>query len=637
METISTLLGALTDEDLDRWAGPRVHKRGQGYVDRVSGLQRTGDEELVAWVRGTRRYATLVHLDEGGEHEWLCTCPSEWGPCKHAVAVVLAAAQAVNNGVALPLLAREDHLARTLFDGETVPADSDDVSPGLDTQGTPTEAELLGLLADKSREELLGLLVGLAASSPRVAESVVEAEQLKSGRIEPLVRALGAEIDRLTEEPVWSGRRASDGQGPDYTHLRHRFRQLLDAGHGAVLLDLGDRLWRQGAEQVEEAEDEGETGAAIAACLAVVLEALERPPLSGAERLGWLLERLPEDEFGLLHGGEQLLERPSFTADDWREAATRLEARLAVKGKQAPGSQRRQDLVDRLVQAFRRSGQEERIVPLLEQEVEQLGNYRQLADVLLAAGEFERARQWCLAGFARTVQKTPVAADGLQERLRLIAAAEERHDLVAAHRGLEFFRHPTLERSKELRKAAEKQGQWPEVRAAVLDYLHTGRRPDLAVKGAAPWPLPAPEVRYPQERARAGQRDLFPDRKTLIDIALHEKRFDDAIVLYGEMGKERIAALGLGRVVARAVAKTHPEVALTIWRGIVDRLIAETTPRAYTEAGTFLGQMRKVYETSGREADWQALVAELRRTHRAKRRLQAVLDGLAGAGRKANG
>jgi uncharacterized Zn finger protein len=276
MDTISTLLGALTDEDLDRWAGPRVHKRGQGYVDRVSGLQRTGDDELVAWVRGTRRYATLVHLDEGGEHEWLCTCPSEWGPCKHAVAVVLAAAQAVNNGVALPLLAREDHLARTLFDGETVPADGDGVSPGPDTEGAPTEAELLSLLADKSREELLTLLVGLAASSPRVAQSVVEAEQLKSGRIEPLVRALGAEIDRLTEEPVWSGRRTGDGQGPDYAHLRHRFRQLLDAGHGAVLLDLGDRLWRQGAEQVEEAEDEGETGAAIAACLAVVLEALDR-------------------------------------------------------------------------------------------------------------------------------------------------------------------------------------------------------------------------------------------------------------------------------------------------------------------------------------------------------------------------
>ena len=168
----------------------------------------------------------------------------------------------------------------------------------------------------------------------------------------------------------------------------------------------------------------------------------------------------------------------------------------------------------------------------------------------------------------------------------------------------------------------------------MLDYLHTGRRPDLAAKGAAPWPLPAPEVRYPQERARAGQRELFPDRKTLIDIALFEKRFDDAIALYGEMGKERIAALGLGRVVARAVAKTHPEVALAIWRGIVDRLIAETTPRAYTEAGTFLGQMRKVYEACGREADWQALLTELRRTHRAKRRLQVVLDGLAGTGRK---
>ena len=44
--------------------------------------------------------------------------------------------------------------------------------------------------------------------------------------------------------------------------------------------------------------------------------------------------------------------------------------------------------------------------------------------------------------------------------------------------------------------------------------------------------------------------------------------------------------------------------------------------------------MRKVYEACGREADWQALLTELRRTHRAKRRLQVVLDGLAGTGRK---
>ena len=35
METISTLLGELTDEDLDQWAGTRVHKRGQGYIDQA--------------------------------------------------------------------------------------------------------------------------------------------------------------------------------------------------------------------------------------------------------------------------------------------------------------------------------------------------------------------------------------------------------------------------------------------------------------------------------------------------------------------------------------------------------------------------------------------------------------------------
>ena len=88
---------------------------------------------------------------------------------------------------------------------------------------------------------------------------------------------------------------------------------------------------------------------------------------------------------------------------------------------------------------------------------------------------------------------------------------------------------------------------------------------------------------------------------------------------------------------ARAVSKTHPEVALTIWRGILDRLIAEATPRAYTEAGAFLAQMRKVYKACGREADWQTLLVELRRTHRAKQQLLAVLTGLAEAGRKVVG
>jgi len=44
--------------------------------------------------------------------------------------------------------------------------------------------------------------------------------------------------------------------------------------------------------------------------------------------------------------------------------------------------------------------------------------------------------------------------------------------------------------------------------------------------------------------------------------------------------------------------------------------------------------MRKVYEAGGQMAQWQALISELRRTHKAKRRLIEVLDTLSGVSKK---
>ena len=43
---------------------------------------------MVAWVRGTRRYATQVRIEGKKRLESACTCPY-WATCKHAVAVVL--------------------------------------------------------------------------------------------------------------------------------------------------------------------------------------------------------------------------------------------------------------------------------------------------------------------------------------------------------------------------------------------------------------------------------------------------------------------------------------------------------------------------------------------------------------------
>ena len=80
----------LTWEDLEEWAGNVIVGRGRPYQRNgaVENLARTKGGTLVAWVRGTRRYATSVRLTERNGLESACTCPY-WATCKHAVAVVL--------------------------------------------------------------------------------------------------------------------------------------------------------------------------------------------------------------------------------------------------------------------------------------------------------------------------------------------------------------------------------------------------------------------------------------------------------------------------------------------------------------------------------------------------------------------
>lgn len=641
METINTILGDLTYADLDQWAGEKIRTRGKSYIKRVDGLCRTSDDELVAWVSGTEEYATLVHLDPSGEHEWFCTCPYDWGPCKHAVAVILAAAQQVKQKQEIALLAEDDDLYLVLF-GEQDDETSWEEEPENEPATVPPKAgkgekpKLRKLLDAKSREEL----VALAIDYPEVERGIFEDEQLRSGRVDPLIRSLRKEIKNLASEPAWQNHWNDEGSIPDYSHVRQQFKTLLAAGHADALLDLGDELWREGTEQVEQSDDEGETENALSDCLDIVLEAVPQSSLSKPEQLLWVIDRLLEDEFGLLHSGEKMLEDTSYSKAHWREVATVLKDRMGAKSKSrssvASGTSQQERLMDRLIQAYRQSGQPEQILPLMEKEVERLGNYGQLTDALLEAGDHIRARQWCIRGFARTVKEAPGTAKRLQERLRRIAEAEQQDDLVAAYRAQDFFQQSFLESYKELQKATEKLGCWPIVRAGALGFLKTGTRPDLPGKegAAATWPLPMPEVCFPVEKWRGGFRDSFPDRKMLIDIAILENRMDDVVSLYQAMNKGKLVYWDIDKTVAKAVAKSHPEVALAIWRPIVDRLIAEVKPKAYIEASGYLGQMCKVFETCKRHADWQALLAELRRTHKAKRRLMEVLDTLSHTSKK---
>ena len=116
----------------------------------------------------------------------------------------------------------------------------------------------------------------------------------------------------------------------------------------------------------------------------------------------------------------------------------------------------------------------------------------------------------------------------------------------------------------------------------------------------------------------------------LIDIAILERRFDDVVALYQEFMKTKRWGWETDKAVAEAVAGTHPQTALDIWRAVAEGLIGQVKPKAYEEAAIYLRRMCKVYQETRRISDWQELLTELRKEHRAKRRLMEVLDGLSG-------
>jgi uncharacterized Zn finger protein len=644
METISALLRNLTLDDLREWAGTKIFSRGQSYIRHVKELSRLEDGTLAAWVSGSEVYATSVCLNEEGDFDYFCTCPYDWGPCKHTVAVVLSAAEQVKRKNEIPLLKDGDDLYHALFDdSDDDYADDDDwqdddeepeFSSETITGGKPVNPRVQKIIEGMEKDKLITMILELAAHYPEIERGILEKEQLASGRVDNVVSSLRREIRTVTSEPAWYNSWKGEGNIPDYSHVQAQLQALLASGHADEVIQLGEELWTRGNEQVEQSHDEGDTATAIGECLEVVLQAVPLSSMTPAEQLLWVIDRALADEYSLLDSGGKILESKKYTKAHWHEVAEELETRLKSMAKPTSAAfsetYRRNKVVNMLLDAYERSGTPEKVIPLLEKEADICRCYGKLVDTLLAAGEKEKGRQWCIRGFERTVENAPGIATELQNRLRQMAEKEKKYDLVAAYRAEDFFESVSRKTYSDLKKTAEKAKVWPAVRGCVLKYLETGQRPEPINGGKSTvWPLPKPEVVRPRNKA-AARYERFPALDTLIDIAILEERFDDVVTLYQELRKTKRWGWETDKTVAVAVAESHPQIAIDIWRSVVDSLIGQVKPKAYEEAAGYLRRLCKVYKENNRTSDWQNLLSELRREHKAKRRLMEVLDSLSG-------
>src|ERR1039457_1020011 len=298
MKKISAVLRNLALDDLREGAGAKILNRGKSYVRNVKGLSRTEDGTLAAWVSGSEEYATSVHLDSDGDFDYFCTCPYDWGPCKHTVSVVLAAAEHVKQKKTIPLLAENDDLFQALFD------DSNDDYGDDDEWGEEYEdsefiaapatgmgkARLRKIFEGMDNEELVALLMDLSGRYPEIERGMLEKEQLATGRVDKVVSSLRREIRNITAEPAWHNPWKDEGNLPDYSHVREQLQALLTNGHVDALLQLGEELWTRGNEQVEQSNDEGDTATAIAECMEVILWAVPYSSMTPSEQLLWVID-----------------------------------------------------------------------------------------------------------------------------------------------------------------------------------------------------------------------------------------------------------------------------------------------------------------------------------------------------------
>jgi uncharacterized Zn finger protein len=418
-------------------------------------------------------------------------------------------------------------------------------------------------------------------------------------------------------------------------------------GEYDALLDLGRELLDLGTRQVESSHDEGETASAVADCLGVVFRAVPLSSRSNPDKLLYVFEMAGDDEFDLTDGSHEVLER-GWSKADWSAVADALLERLPERvaaGDEWTRSYKRDRATDAVVQALDQAGRRVEATRLCEGEARRTLSFERLVRRLLADGRDADAERWAQEGIEATQRKYPGIAAQLREHLRTLAAKRHDYPTVAAHHAEKFFEHPSLAGLRELLAAAKKAGCETEVRTAALHFLETGVRPKplpadasrkKAKSGAPPvWPLPS---LWQPPTPKSDRSPVYvpppgPHFTVLIDLALQEGRPADALGYHDHWtagNGERYASGEYATRVADAVANSHPDRAIGLYKRQAEALIDETSPRAYQEARQPLKKVRDVLRKANRGSEWSTYAADLRVRNARKRRFLEVLDGLDG-------
>jgi uncharacterized Zn finger protein len=648
---------ALTWQDLEYWVGSKALSRGKAYQksSAVQDLTLAGKNRLIAWVQGTKRYATEVEII-GGDPSSGCTCPVGID-CKHGVAVLLEYIEALKQDKEVPQIIPEDPRLTLLDealegdeDGFLYEFDEDDDDDFIDDEDgydskSPEEGSqnrleskgrvnLRAFLRNNSKEDLIALVEELATAHAEVRHGLWIRSSLAAGQFKELVQYVRKEIDFVTAEEAWYDHWRHEGSLPDYSGVRDGLRQLLDAGRADDVVALGKRLFKRAHEQVGMSHDDGETATEVADTMIIVYQALLTCSLSDTEKMEIAVNFELEDEFELCCGSS-IFWKNSFPREAWKGLADRLLERLeggsTVPGRTlAESGYKRTILSNHVIQALRKAGRESEIIPFCQREAEKAGSYERLVELLMKKGRLKEAGTWIRKGIADVGEKWPGIGAALRKRLGEIKTKQGDWASAASLIAQDFFDRPSLYLYKDLKKKTAKHGEeWKNIREALREFLDKGTKPQ---QGKGNWPLPDTGL----ERKEEGKTPRPARAEVRIEIALFEKEIDRALSIYkAEIESARPGwgwrgswTGGIHEDVAQAVAKQYPDEALSIWKQLVKGFIAQTKPAAYRTAVPYLKKIRGLLERTDRMSEWDRFLNVIRAENARKRKLLEILDGL---------
>lgn len=616
--------------DLQDWAGGKATAKGIKYQEeeRVKEIKRTSEGSLVALVEGTTEYFTEVSL-ENGKLSSICTCPVGHN-CKHGVAAVLEYLERIEQGEEVPVIAEENPLIARARRGHA----GAEISEAYEAE--ESSRTLREYLEQIEKSELIEILITFAKKDTMLGRYLRARQNLASENPEEIIVGLYSELDEFWRETGGYNFWSSEGEDvPDFSDVQVRLESLLDSGHPDELLDIGKELMDR-YDGIAEYDEEGEIGTKISSCMDVVFRALSQSSLPAHEKMLYALEIELRDNYNILN--EHLFWKEDFTPEEWMLFAEALKFRLKdtekVKNLLYDSSWERDYVVDRLIDALKKAGLSEEVIPICELEAERTGNYLRLVRELLDSGQKEKAEKWIYRGIKESREDKPGPAYELLQILLEIKENEGNWLFVAALETENFFKFPHLTSYIGMGKAARKIGGWQEIRKAALQYLRNGELPASKAKiteetSIFPGILPKTGLL----KVDSLKKIKPPALDLLIQIAIQENDAEEVVRWYEELKKskgeaERSRNSVSENEIANAVKSKYPEIAIELWKKLAEDLISETKVSSYEAASVYLRKIKQTLEAIEKKEEWEAYLRELREVNRRKRKLLQILDML---------